>query len=68
MSFDERLRTAQDIRVLVDSLRPQPEVTSERAQFDAWASKALAVADDIDPMHCSLQQILGTLGTPHVEP
>jgi hypothetical protein len=59
----QRLRTAEDIRGLVASLRYHPEVASTQgqAQFDVWASNALAVADSIDPLQCSLREILGSL-------
>jgi hypothetical protein len=64
-ALSQRLRTAEDIRALVARLRDHPELSSTQGQrqFDAWAANALAVADGIDPMQCSLEQILGTLGS-----
>jgi len=70
LALAQRLRTAEDIRALVASLRHHPEVSSTQgqAQFDVWAANALAVADSIDPMGCSLPQILDTLSGRGSEP
>ncbi len=58
----KRRRRAEDIRATVASLRLHPEVTTQaaRARFEAWAATALAVADNLDPMNCSLEELLGS--------
>ena len=52
-------RAAQDIRSMVGSLRARPAALTNRSeQFDAWCQEALDVADHLDPMKRSSDDIL----------
>lgn len=56
-----RRRTAEDIRATVEALRAHPEAQAEgRARFDAWSAHALQVADHMDPLRASLDEVLGS--------
>jgi hypothetical protein len=67
-----RSRTSADIRATVASLRLHPAINTAagRARYQAWAANALAVADAIDPLNCSLEEALGScaLEEHHVSP
>ena len=54
-------RTAEDIRATVAALKAHPDVASVEGgvAFEAWAKKALAVADSLDPMFWPLSSVVG---------
>ena len=55
-------RAAQDIRSMVASFRARPgALTNHSRQFDAWCQEALDVADHLDPMKRSSDDIVGDL-------
>ena len=58
----KRQRMAEDIRATVAAFRLHPEVsaTGGSARFEAWVAHALAVADGIDPMKSSLEELMGS--------
>lgn len=52
-------RAAQDIRSMVEALRARPSALTNRSEdFDAWCQEALDVADRLDPMNRSSDDIL----------
>ena len=58
-----RFRTAEDIRETVAALRKHPGVTHDFSRFEVWATRALEVANSLDPMACPLEQVLRPFGT-----
>ena len=53
-------RVAQDIRAMVDRLRARHSGEgSASARFSAWCQEALALADQLDPMKRSIEEIFG---------